>query len=882
MIVMRLYLVGALALFLSAVCRGEENVVDLIIVSGQSNAVGFDTQATQLPEDPRDEDVMLWWRGGDYPPNSNDSSFNQQWVPLQTQPKGNPRSGDPGNFSFAEGGFGPEMGLVRTLLDAQPDRPLAVIKVAYNSTEIQWWLPANSNIYPILAQELNLAIAAAAAEGITLRPRAFVWCQGERDANQGTSTTNYRNFLETLVGALRSDLDAPEMIALFGINSKFGLSNWATATQPSSAVSNIIAAQQQAADNSPLAEWVDDWGCEVVNQAHFGSAGTLELGRRYAAALLELEAALAPHLVLEHMNGDTTVTEGGDPDTYTVVLNRAPGEEVVVSLAVDDQVTVTPTSLTFTPGNWEVPQVVTVTAVDDDVREMLHTGTITHTTGSSDPAWDGLSQDFVVIVIDNDNTAPVANAGLDQTLALSESELWTPANIPTAAWFDASDADTITENGGVVSQWDDKSGNHVTLTGTAGPTGGASLNGVNALSFAEAQHLSYHGNNINYGPGAPAIQAVFVAKAVTPKDVALLFHYYTATDSAQVFGITTGDNSDNRRLTARHYNGYVRSDYTYSPEEIKIVSYSITANGTYGSDAKFFINGASTGTFANNGGRRLNFGSNTPTLTLGSASEVVFGEFLMIPGVLSAGDRQKLEGYLAHKWDLVTSLPADHPHKDVAPGKIFARTTLNGTATDADGDPLTTTWTKVSGPGEVTFADASAVRTTAAFSEPGTYVLRLTADDTLATGIDEVTITVLDLVPESFDEWISGFDLDGQTGFNDVNTDDGVTNGMKYFFGIEPTEPGSGLSALALDVSDGNQFNFTHPIAEYFTRGIRAEYRWSKDLVAFHDDGATVEGTTVTFVRGERDEEGRVTVTATLDGTATDRIFVALFVTKIE
>ena len=38
---------------------------------------------------------------------------------------------------------------------------------------------------------------------------------------------------------------------------------------------------------------------------------------------------------------------------------------------------------------------------------------------------------------------------------------WTPSEITTAAWFDASDTDTITESGGKVAKWDDKSGNHM-------------------------------------------------------------------------------------------------------------------------------------------------------------------------------------------------------------------------------------------------------------------------------------------------------------------------------------------------------------------------------------------------------------------------------------
>ena len=71
---------------------------------------------------------------------------------------------------------------------------------------------------------------------------------------------------------------------------------------------------------------------------------------------------------------------------------------------------------------------------------------------------------------------------------------------------------------------------------------------------------------------------------------------------------------------------------------------------------------------------------------------------------------------------------------------------LDGTVSD-DGLPdppagVTTTWTKQSGPGTVTFGNANAVDTTATFSTDGVYVLRLTADDGDLTEYDEVTITV--------------------------------------------------------------------------------------------------------------------------------------------
>ncbi|MCL7420197.1 MAG: Ig-like domain-containing protein [Methylobacter sp.] len=71
---------------------------------------------------------------------------------------------------------------------------------------------------------------------------------------------------------------------------------------------------------------------------------------------------------------------------------------------------------------------------------------------------------------------------------------------------------------------------------------------------------------------------------------------------------------------------------------------------------------------------------------------------------------------------------------------------LDGTVAD-DGLPnppgqVTTTWSKVSGPGTVTFGNASAVDTTASFSSPGVYVLRLTASDSQLSGSDDVQINV--------------------------------------------------------------------------------------------------------------------------------------------
>ncbi len=58
-----------------------------------------------------------------------------------------------------------------------------------------------------------------------------------------------------------------------------------------------------------------------------------------------------------------------------------------------------------------------------------------------------------------------------------------------------------------------------------------------------------------------------------------------------------------------------------------------------------------------------------------------------------------------------------------------------------------TDWSMWSGPGAATFAEPNALTTTIAFSQPGTYVLRLSADDGELSAFDDVTVLVLGATP---------------------------------------------------------------------------------------------------------------------------------------
>ena len=271
---------------------------DLILVAGQSNAVGYDAYAEELPTDPQDAATMFWWRVGDPPPDEFDGTSARRWTTLQFQPRTPAMEGDAakktgrqyGNFNKkTKGGFGPEIGMARTLAQKE-SRPLAVIKTAFSGTSVaaDWNVGLTGQAdacYRAMIDEAKAAIAAAKSQGVTLRPRAFVWVQGESDANAKDAPAYAAN-LAAMLKALRTELDAPDLILLLGVNTRFG--NGKNAFMP-----KVIAAQQEVAAALPRARYVDTAGAETLppSHTHFTAAGTLEIGRRYAEALLSFESA---------------------------------------------------------------------------------------------------------------------------------------------------------------------------------------------------------------------------------------------------------------------------------------------------------------------------------------------------------------------------------------------------------------------------------------------------------------------------------------------------------------------------------------------------------------------------------------------------------------
>jgi RHS repeat-associated protein len=172
-------------------------------------------------------------------------------------------------------------------------------------------------------------------------------------------------------------------------------------------------------------------------------------------------------------------------------------------------------------------------------------------------------------------------------------------------------------------------------------------------------------------------------------------------------------------------------------------------------------------TFYFNMGGNINNASDQMTVSLGS----FYNETFVVPGTVSldtatrafslgsptsavlkydhaGGDNHGIfldQILLVVTNDITPNQPPQVVAGDDIAIQLPATATLNGTATDdglPNGSALSVNWSKVSGAGDVTFANPNSPATTASFTQAGTYVLRLTASDSQASAFDDMTVVV--------------------------------------------------------------------------------------------------------------------------------------------
>ena len=114
----------------------------------------------------------------------------------------------------------------------------------------------------------------------------------------------------------------------------------------------------------------------------------------------------------------TLADEGSEQ--YSVVLDAQPTADVIIDIETTGDISADPASLTFTPGNWNAPQNVTITdAGDDDAVD--DTNTLSHAVQQgSATEYTGVTVDDVTVQVTDDDSAGVEVSA--DSLALNEGE----------------------------------------------------------------------------------------------------------------------------------------------------------------------------------------------------------------------------------------------------------------------------------------------------------------------------------------------------------------------------------------------------------------------------------------------------------------------------
>lgn len=188
---------------------------------------------------------------------------------------------------------------------------------------------------------------------------------------------------------------------------------------------------------------------------------------------IEIRPVSGPGLLLQPTGGSTAVTENGAGDSYQVQLNEAPTANVSVALQTDgSQLSLSTQSLTFTPSNWQTPQSVFVSAVDDGAAEGVRIQQISHVTSSSDSRYNNRSSNLSVRINDND----VIPIDFDQrTIA-------TVQDPTTAAWGPDGRLYVGSTNGTITALTLDNNSN-VTETQVINTLSGLSNNNILGIAF---------------------------------------------------------------------------------------------------------------------------------------------------------------------------------------------------------------------------------------------------------------------------------------------------------------------------------------------------------------------------------------------------------------
>jgi len=234
--------------------------LQLYLLMGQSNMAG---RGQIGPEDKTPHPRVLMF------------TLQNKWVPAVepiTQDK-------PGML-----GVGPGLAFGKAMATNDPGVTIGLVPCAFGGTPLKRW-ERGGDLYSNAVHRAKLAMREGMLKGI-------IWHQGESDSDAATDANTYGDRLGKMIQDIRADLGAPDLPFVVGQIGEFLYDRSPDHVAYPRVVNAALAA---------LPERVPATGCapskdlkDKGDVLHFDAASQRELGRRYAAEMLRVQAARKP------------------------------------------------------------------------------------------------------------------------------------------------------------------------------------------------------------------------------------------------------------------------------------------------------------------------------------------------------------------------------------------------------------------------------------------------------------------------------------------------------------------------------------------------------------------------------------------------------------
>ncbi len=241
------------------IVRVEE--IGLFVLGGQSNMQGWEGNGESYPADPKgiDRKIKFYWV------TPGHGSSEGKWTFLKPQ-----------GGRFPKGHFGPEVTFARLL--AEDGCNIAIFKYSLTATGLaeNWKAPGQDGMYDQMIAELNKSITLLREQGYNVSFKAFVWIQGESDANTRELADGYRARLELLVDDFRKNVAGdPGLPVILGVDEQHPwIKNFP----------KVVEVQRKLAEEGSNIIFTSMIGLEKADYSHLTPQGLKEHGRRLFAA----------------------------------------------------------------------------------------------------------------------------------------------------------------------------------------------------------------------------------------------------------------------------------------------------------------------------------------------------------------------------------------------------------------------------------------------------------------------------------------------------------------------------------------------------------------------------------------------------------------------